>query len=70
MCFVLSDCRQLTASCPSFPAAREDKQAQADNPSFQRKRRLSLELLGGPSSAEAARVSHLALDEELGAPCG
>lgn len=52
MCFILSDCRQLAASCPSAPAAREDKQAQPDNPSFQGRRSPSLELFGGLSSGE------------------
>ena len=65
MCFILSNCRQLAASCSSSPAAREDKQAQADNPSLQRRRSPSLELFGGPSSAGEAGMSCLALDEEL-----
>lgn len=65
MCFILSDCRQLAASCPSSPAAREDKQAQADNSSFQGRRSPSLELSGGPLSAGETRMCHLALDEEL-----
>lgn len=70
MCFVLSDCRQLAASCPSSPAAREGKQAQTDNPSFQGRSPPSLELFGGPSPAGEARMPHLVLDEEPSALCG
>lgn len=66
MCFIVSYCRQLAASHLSRPAARKDKRAQEDNPSFQGRRSPGLELVGGPfPSAGEAKMFHLALDGEL-----